>query len=69
MIQVYQTDNGIFNASELSKNQNNIRLSGPSVSDQNGAEDCAINMVVTIARTMLMYAVLRCPEVALYTYI
>ena len=65
------TDNGIFNASEfmeeLLNKQQNIRFSGSGVSHKNGSSDRVINTVVTMARTMLMHADLRCPEDTLST--
>ena len=67
----YPTDNGIFNVSdfmeELLKKQKKIRFSGAGASHQNGAAERAIKMVVTMARTMLMNAALRCPEDTLST--
>ena len=66
MIKGYHTYNGIFNASEfmeeLLKKQQKIRFSGAGASHQNGSAERAINMEVTMARTMLMHAALRCPE-------
>ena len=71
VIKVYHTDNGIFNSSEfmeeLLKKQQKIRFSGSGSSYQNGATERAIKMVVTITRTMLMHAALRCPEDTLST--
>ena len=52
---------------ELLKNQQNIRFIGGGASHQNGAEERAIKTVVTMARTMLMHAALRCPEDTLPT--
>ena len=71
MIKGYRTDNGIFNTSEfmedLLKKQKKIRFSGAGASHQNGAAERAIKTVVTMARTMLMHAALRCPEETLST--
>ena len=71
VIKGYHTDNGIFNSSEfmeeLLNNQQKIRFIGSGASHQNGAADCAIEMVVTMASTMLMHAALRCPEDTLST--
>ena len=65
-IKGYHTDNGIFNSSEcmeeLLKKQQRIRFSGPGASHQNGEAQRAIKMLVTMARTMLMHAALRCTE-------
>ena len=65
MIKGYHTDNEIFNSSEfmeeLLKKQQKIRFSGAGASHQNGAAERAIKKVVTMARTMLMHAVIRCP--------
>ena len=66
LIKLYYTDNGIFYASEfmeeLLKKQKKIRFSGAGVSHQNGAAERTINMVFTMARTILMHAALRCSE-------
>ena len=71
MIKGYHTDNGIFNSSEfmeeLLKNQQKISFSGAGASHQNGALEHAIKTVVNMARTMLMHAVLICPEDTLST--
>ena len=47
---------------ELLKNQQKIRFSGAWSSHQNVAAECVINTVVTMERTMLMHAALRCTE-------
>ena len=52
---------------ELLKNQKKIRFSGSGASHKNGAAECAIKTVVSMARTMLMHAALRCPEDTLST--
>ena len=44
------------------KKQQKIRFNGACTSNQNGAAERAIKTVVTMARTMLMHAALRCPE-------
>ena len=66
VIKGYHTDNGIFNASEfmedILKKQKNIRFSGAGASHQNGESERAIKTLVTMSRTMLMHAALRCPE-------
>ena len=66
VIKGYHNDNGIFNSSEfmeeLLKKQQNIIFSWADNSHQNGAAELAIKTVVTMARTMLMHAALRCPE-------
>ena len=71
LIKGYQTENGIFNASEfmeeLLKKQKNIRFSGAGASYQNGASERAIKTVVTMERTMFMHAVLICPDATLST--
>ena len=54
---------------ELLKKQQKIRFSGAGASHQNGAAERAIKPVVTMARTMLMHTVLRCPEDKLSTYL
>ena len=71
VIKGYHTDNGIFNSSEfmdeLLKKQQKIIFSGAGASHQNGAAERAIKTVVTMARTILMHAVLRCTEDTLST--
>ena len=71
VIKGYHNDNGIFNYSDfmedLLKKQQNIRFSGAGASHQNGAAERAIKAVVTMARTMLIHAALRCPEDTLST--
>ena len=52
---------------ELLKKQQKIRFSGPGASHQNGAAERVIKTVVTMAKTMLMHAALRCPEDTLST--
>ena len=73
VIKGYHTDNGIFNDSEfmeeLLKKQQKIRFSGADTSNKNGAAERAIDMVVTMERTMLMHAALRCPEDTLSAYL
>ena len=44
------------------KKQRKIRFSGAGASYENGAAERAIKTVVTMARTILMHAALRCPE-------
>ena len=65
VIKGYHTDNGIFNSSdfmeELMRKQQKIIFSGAGASHQNGATERAIKTVVTMARTILMHAALRCP--------
>ena len=73
LIKGYNTDNGIFNASEfmeklLNKHQN-IRFIGVSESHKNGSSERAIKMIVTTERNILMHAALRCPEDTFYTNI
>ena len=52
---------------QLLKKQQKIRFSGASTSHINRAAERAIKSVVTMARTMLMHAALRCPEYTLST--
>ena len=47
---------------ELLKKQKNIRFSVSGASHQNGAAERAINTLVTMAKTLLMQAALRCSE-------
>ena len=44
------------------KKHQKIRFSGAGASHQNGEEERAIKTVVTMSRTMLMHAALRCPD-------
>ena len=44
------------------KKKQNIRFSGPGASHQNGEEERAIKMVVTMTRTILIHAALICPQ-------
>ena len=44
------------------KKQQKIIFSGSGASHQNRAAERTIKTVVTMARTMLMHAALRCPE-------
>ena len=71
VIKGYHTNNGIFNSSEfmeeLLKKQQKIRFIWAGASHQNGTTERAIKTVVTMARTMLMHAALRCPEENLST--
>ena len=58
MINLYHTDNGIFNNSkfmeELLKKQQTIRFSGASASHQNGAAERSIKTVLHMASAILM---------------
>ena len=45
---------------ELLKKQKKIRFSGSGASHQNRSAERAIKTVVTMARTMLIHAALRC---------
>ena len=60
MINVYHTDNGIFNTSnfmeDLLKKQQKIRFSGASASHQNGASERVIKTVENMASAILMKA-------------
>ena len=66
MIKGYHTDNVIFDVSEfmedLFNKQQKIRFSGDVASHQNGSAERSIKRVVTMARTVLIYAALRCPK-------
>ena len=52
---------------ELLKKQKNISFSGDDTSHQNGSAERAIKTVVTMERTMLMHAALRCTDDTLST--
>ena len=64
MIKIYHTDNGIFNTSkfmeDILKNQKKIRFSEAGASNQNGAAEQTINIVVTMKSTMLIHAAMKC---------
>ena len=66
MIKGYNTYNGIFNASkfmeELLKKQKKIRFIGTGTSHQNWASESTVKVVVTMKRTTLVHATLRCTE-------
>ena len=47
---------------EMLKKQQKIGFSADEASHQNGASERAIKTVVTMERTMLVHAALRCPE-------
>ena len=71
VIKGYHTDNGISNSSDFMeeplKKHQQIKFSGAGASHQNGAAERAIKTVVTMEKTMLMHAALRCPEDTLST--
>ena len=58
MINIYHTENLIFNTSkfmeDLLKNQQKIRFIGAGVSHKNGSAERTINMVVTLTSAILM---------------
>ena len=63
MINVYHTENGIFNTSkfmeDLLKQKQKIRFNGAGASYKNGSEKRNINMVVTMESDILMQARMR----------
>ena len=65
VIKGYHTNNVIFKKSEfvekILRNQENIKSSGSGASHQDLAKEHAIKMLVTMKRTMLMYAALIFP--------
>ena len=72
MINVYHTDNGIFNTSkcmeELLKKQQNIRFIGARASHQNGEAERATKPVVIKASAILMQAWMICHKNTLSIY-
>ena len=56
-----------YSDQDLLKNQKKIKFSGAGASHQNGEAECAIKTILTMSRTTLMHADLRCPEYTLYT--
>ena len=71
MINVYQTDNGIFNTSkfmeDLLKNHQKIGFNGAGASHKNGSSYRIINMVATMASAILMQAGMICHKDTLST--
>ena len=69
MINVYHTDNGIFDTSKFMeeplKKQQKIRFSGASASHQNGSAEPATKTVVTMESAILMQAWVICHKAAL----
>ena len=72
MINVYHTDNGIFNTSkfieEMMKNQKKIRFSEASASHQNEAAEKAIKTVVNMESAILMQDWMICHKDTLSIY-
>ena len=70
MVNVYHTDNGIFNNSKfmegMLKKQQNIRFSGPKNLHQNGSAERTIKTMVTMASAILMKSLLICHKDTLY---
>jgi hypothetical protein len=66
-VKKYHTDNGIFSAKDyvanIANNFQSIRFSGPGAHHQNGVAERNIGNIFAIARTMLIHAVIRWPEV------
>ena len=71
VINRYHTDSGISNDLEfiddMLKNKKKIMFSGAGASHQNGAAECNIKTVVTMAITLLVQAALRYPEDTFFT--
>ena len=67
-VHAYHTDNGIYQSDEflreLQDKGQGIKMSGVSAQFQNGAAEAIIKSIVQSARTMMLHANLRWPEVA-----
>ena len=65
-IESYHTDNGIYSSAaftqEIAANYQKIKFSGVGAKWQNGVAENAIKIVVSKARTMMIYAALMWPE-------
>lgn len=66
MVHEYHSDNGVFKANafiqELENNYQQIRFSGPYIHHQNGGVERSIGTVFNVARTMMLHAMVRWPE-------
>jgi hypothetical protein len=64
----YQSDNGVFSAAEfveeITRNNQQIRYSGVGAHHQNGVAERAIGTIMRLARTMMLHAAIRWPDVA-----
>ncbi len=63
----YQSDNGIFKAAEfvnhLMKQEQQIKFSGVGAHHQNGVAERSIGTIMAMARTMMLHAAIRWPDV------
>jgi GAG-pre-integrase domain len=68
VIQAYHTDNGILTAhdfmKELLNSSQTIKFSGVGAHHQNGIAERAIGTIMSMARTMMLHAAIRWPDVA-----
>jgi hypothetical protein len=68
IVLAYQSDNGTFSAAEfveeIHRNKQEIRFSGVGAHHQNGVAERAIGTIMRLARTMMLHAAIRWPEVA-----
>ena len=71
MINIYHTDNGIFNTSkfmeDILNNQKKIRFSGAGASHKNGSSERTINVVATMESAILMKYRMICHKDTLST--
>jgi hypothetical protein len=67
VVHAYHTDNGTFKAREYTKaiydQKQSITFSGSGAHHQNGVAERAIGTIFSIARTMIIHAAIRWPEV------
>ena len=68
IIQQYQADNGIFDSrgfeAELQEYKQIIKFAGVGAHHQNGVAERGIQTIMSMARTMMLHAAIRWPDVA-----